>query len=152
MRSRIDVVETIKHGLFYISGILTASMLLAVLLFALLLLGASYRPAPAQHNHDQHHSSYQNWVNKKGEGCCNNQDCSTLAEQDERTSNGFQEVRVEGEWCPVLPHHYLKKGNAPDWSRNHVCVQKRYNDPETMGQSVSDPCARLLCYQPRPLI
>lgn len=48
MRRRIDLVETIKQGVYYVSGILMASAFLTVLVFTLLLLGASYRPAPAQ--------------------------------------------------------------------------------------------------------
>lgn len=96
----------------------------------------------AQTNHAQHHAHYQNWINKADKGCCNNQDCGELAEQNERsTASGGVEVQIDGTWCPVQPFHYLKKGNAPNWSTAHVCVQK---------QGAASACDRLLCYQPRP--
>ncbi len=99
----------------------------------------------AQHNHHQHHAFYQNWVNKQNRGCCNDQDCGELRAENERiTLAGTVEVRIEGEWCPVLSGHYLKKGNAPDWSTSHVCVQKQ---SVIGGVPV---CQRLLCYQPKP--
>lgn len=124
-----------------------------VLVLALLLLAC---PAMA---HEEHHPTksdepsvnYTDWKNLKDQGCCNNQDCRPIADEHVQETPVVR-VFIENKWCPVLPHHYLKKGaNAPDWARNHVCVQKLYNDPEAR-QSVVDPCARLLCYQPRPQI
>lgn len=103
--------------------------------------------AHGQHNHAQHHDVYRGWVNGAGAGCCNDRDCGELPDIDERTIAGKLEVRIEGQWCPVLPHHYLKKGNAPNWSSAHVCVAVKipeYGDDRP-------PCERLLCYQPRPL-
>jgi hypothetical protein len=100
--------------------------------------------AAGQHNHAQHHAHYKSWVNKDGKGCCNNDDCGSLKEADERSSGGTIEVRIDGQWCAVQSRHYLKTGNAPDWTTSHVCVDK-YPKP---GQSM---CDRLLCYQPRPL-
>lgn len=97
----------------------------------------------AQHNHAQHHANYQSWINKADKGCCNNQDCGELAGADERTDGGALQVKVLGEWCPVLPHHYLKRGNVPNASVSHICVAKYVaaNTPT---------CERLLCYQPQP--
>jgi hypothetical protein len=113
---------------------------LFVLLLALLLLYPLAR-ARAQEHHERHHAYYQGWMNKAHFGCCNDQDCGELSEQNERTTAAGIEVRIEGEWCPVLPHHYLKQGNSPDWSTSHVCVQKG---------PVPRVCERLLCYQPKP--
>ena len=93
-------------------------------------------------SHARHHAFYQNWVNQADKGCCNNQDCGELA--DERTSSGKLEVRIEGRWCEIQPHHYLKRGNVPNAASAHVCVRKL-----TYGESVA-ACDRLLCYQPRP--
>jgi hypothetical protein len=98
----------------------------------------------AQHNHHQHHAYYQNWVNKQDKGCCNNQDCGELREENERMTHGGIEVRVEGEWCPVQSWHYLKQGNAPNWTTSHVCVLKH------SGATNVSACERLLCYQPKP--
>ena len=100
--------------------------------------------AQAQEHHERHHAYYQNWVNKQDRGCCNNQDCGELREENERTAAGGVEVRIDGEWCPVKPWHYLKQGNAPDWSTAHVCVRKSYAGLNTAT------CDRLLCYQPKP--
>lgn len=110
--------------------------------------------------HEEHHPTksdepavnYTDWKNLKDEGCCNNQDCRPIKDDDVQETPVVK-VRIEGKWCPVLKHHFLKKGNAPDWSRNHVCVRNDFNDPEMRGMTnVSDPCARLLCFQPRPQI
>ncbi len=106
----------------------------------LLLTGA----ALAQHNHAQHHAFYQNWTNKQGMGCCNDQDCGELADADERIEGARLSVRIEGTWCPVLPQHYLKSGNVPNASVSHVCVQKQ------IVPGRGSPCDRLLCYQPKP--
>lgn len=109
-------------------------------LILLALLGTT---ALAQHNHAQHHPHYQSWENKQGVNCCNQMDCGALADADERTDGGILAVRVEGVWCPILPHHYLSRGNVPDASTSHVCVQKSWKP----GVSA---CDRLLCYQPKP--
>jgi hypothetical protein len=116
---------------------------LAVLFFFLIAMFL-YAMAHAQINHERFHAHYQNWVNQNGAGCCNDHDCGELAGDNERTVAGRIEVRIEGAWCPVLDHHYLKRGNAPDWSTAHVCVQPNYAGVKT------SPCDRLLCYQPRP--
>jgi len=98
----------------------------------------------AQEHHQMHHAYYQNWVNKQDKGCCNNQDCGELRAENERMNGDRVEVRIDGEWCPVQSWHYLKRGNAPDWSSSHVCVQK-YATTANAGA-----CQRLLCYQPKP--
>lgn len=109
----------------------------------LALLLALTTAGQAQHNHAQHHDVYIGWINQAGRNCCNQMDCGELADADERTDNGILRVKIEGEWCLVLPHHYLKRGNVPNAAVSHVCVQK-YSMP---GQS---NCDRLLCFQPRP--
>jgi hypothetical protein len=101
--------------------------------------------AQAQEHHERHHAAYyQNWVNKQDKGCCNNQDCGELREENERTTVDGVEVRIDGVWCPVKAWHYLKQGNAPDWSTSHVCVRRNYT-----GLNAAT-CDRLLCYQPKP--
>jgi hypothetical protein len=109
-----------------------------------LLLCLPAYPGMAQHNHHLHHNVYQNWVNHDNKGCCNNQDCGELADTDERMNGAGVEVRVEGEWCPVRPHMYLKMGNAPNWSTSHVCVLNK------SSINTGGPCERLICYQPKP--
>jgi hypothetical protein len=100
--------------------------------------------AQAQEHHERHHAYYQNWVNKQDKGCCNNQDCGELSENNERATADGVEVKIDGVWCPVKSWHYLKQGNAPDWSTSHVCVRKNYTGLNTAA------CDRLLCYQPKP--
>jgi hypothetical protein len=113
------------------------------LLFVAAVLAFIASTASAQHNHELHHNIYQNWVNKLGKGCCNNQDCGELAASDERTNGSSVEVRIEGQWCSVQHHMYLKSGNAPDWSTSHACVLNRRHH-------AGGPCDRLICYQPKP--
>ena len=98
----------------------------------------------AQEHHQMHHAYYQNWVNKQDKGCCNNQDCGELREENERSTATGVEVRIDGQWCPVQEWHYLKRGNAPNWAMSHVCVTKNYSGLKTSA------CDRLLCYQPKP--
>lgn len=106
--------------------------------------------------HELHHHeatvNYNNWVNNEDKGCCNNQDCRPAADTEVRYSPRT-EVKIEGKWCPVLSKHYLKKGNAPDWNTNHVCVRIEYAGDDMGGTPApaTDPCERLLCFQPKPM-
>lgn len=120
----------------------------ALALLALLALVAVAPGAGAQKNHDLYHITYKEWMNQNGHGCCNDRDCGELAERDERETNGAIEVRIEGQWCPIKPWMYLKKGNAPNWSMSHVCVVKAYYGDDD-GQPLP-VCDRLKCYQPKP--
>jgi hypothetical protein len=125
---------------------MTRRLILALgLIVVFLLLLYPFAHAQAQHDHAQHHAFYQGWYNKRDKGCCNDQDCGILNEENERETATGVEVRIEGKWCPVEPFHYLKKGNAPDWSTSHVCVRK-----PGYAEGPSDVCGRLLCYQPKP--
>lgn len=129
-------------------------LLLATLALAGALSLVLCVPAYAQANHERGHANYQNWINGRDQGCCNNQDCNALSPLSERVRAGQLEVRIEGEWCPVLSWHYLKKGNAPDWQTAHVCVAHKSRMDWESGESIEDPrgpCERLLCYQPKPL-
>lgn len=112
------------------------------------LIGGSAQAQVQFRPHDGHarfHSTYRDWINGQDRGCCNDQDCAPLAAEDERERPAGIEVRIEGRWCPVKPFHYLKRGNAPDWSTSHVCVQKQQS-----WMTPKNPCDRLLCYQPKP--
>ena len=106
-----------------------------------------------QHNHSGHaqfHGFYQNWVNRETKGCCNDADCKPLEEDDQRELGGVEEIFVRGvgvaqgqaQWCPILYHHYLLKGNAPNWNVAHACITDHYG-----GQT---PCTQFICYQPKP--
>ncbi len=117
--------------------------LILALLATLSLASASL--AHAQHNHAPGHPNYQNWVNQKGTGCCNNQDCGEIDDANVRQDGAAVEVRVDDEWCPVRDWMYLKSGNAPNWATAHVCVV-----PDSLTLADRRPCARLLCFQPKP--
>jgi hypothetical protein len=94
------------------------------------------------------HDGYQDWVNRRGQGCCNDRDCRPLRAEHLRVERGRLEALVRGvgsaagqiEWCPIEAHHYLRRGNAPDPSSAHICVTAHYG-----GKS---PCAQLVCFQP----
>lgn len=113
-----------------------------LLLVALLVLSSS--GLRAQEHHERHHAYYKDWINQRGWGCCNDQDCGELREEDERNTGDGVEVRIDGEWCKVKSFHYLKQGNAPDWTTSHVCVRQQ------RGSVTTSACERLLCYQPKP--
>lgn len=95
------------------------------------------------------HVNYNNWVNKAGKGCCNHLDCEPVPEAEEKTIDGKLHVYVRGlgpaagknEWCPVLWHHYLSRGNAANWETSHRCV---------WHQAGTTPCEQFICFQPKP--
>lgn len=139
-----DGVDLIKAGLT-VFGVLVYYIVFVILLLVLWWIYESQRPVRAQ-EHQRFHRHYKSWVNKADKGCCDDRHCSPLADSDERTSNGFLEVRVEGAWCAVLPHHYLKSGNVPNAAVSHVCAWGA-ND---QGWQNKGSCERLICYQPKP--
>ncbi len=97
-------------------------------------------PALAQHNHERGHADYQSWASGRTGNCCNNQDCGTLNDDEVREGPGGTEIKIDGEWCPVLREHYIVRGKSPDWNVAHACV----------GHSnyylSLPPCERLLCF------
>lgn len=103
---------------------------------AMLLFALSVGLVRAEHKHG--HDYYNSWVNKNGTGCCNDRDCD---EVQDRVVKDVVEVKIEGEWCPVYSWMYLTKGNAPNWDTAHACV---------MPKDGRSPCARLMCFQPKP--
>lgn len=127
------------------------ALLTALLIVALLATTIALSSRVAAQTHDLHHAYYQNWVNGINQGCCNDRDCKELADAEERSVAGRLEVLIVGvgvvkdqvSWCPVLPHHYLRTGNAPNWSSSHVCVTGTYGG--------ATPCEQFVCYQPKPL-
>ena len=102
----------------------------------------------AQHRHDQGHSAYSGWVNQKDEVCCSGHDCGFVEDVEERQNGDRIELFVgffgeEKKWCPVLDHHFTKKGaKSPDWAKSHACVLH----PVSGG----DQCSRLKCVMLRP--
>jgi hypothetical protein len=125
-----------------------AALLIAVCL-ALLALASSARTDDASHR--RFHAYYQDWVNYAGDECCNSSDCRELPAEHERTdAAGNLEVFVQGvgvafgtaAWCKILPRHYLRRGNAPNWASSHVCISTWYGG--------NTPCEQLICYQPKP--
>jgi hypothetical protein len=57
----------------------------AALIGLTLLLLYPLARAEAQEHHERHHAYYQGWMNKAHFGCCNDQDCGELADENERT-------------------------------------------------------------------
>lgn len=101
--------------------------------------------AHAQMNHAAGHSEYRKWHNMRDFPCCDNSDCGELADADAREVGDRIDVRVEGQWCEVMPWMRLKTGNAPNWSVNHACVL-----PAAPNRIDNSPCGRLVCFQPKP--
>jgi hypothetical protein len=92
--------------------------------FMIAVLALLCAPASAHEVHHKGHIlDYSKWKNKLDKGCCSSNDCGQAKDEDVKYSPIVQ-VRVEGQWCEVKPHHYLKDGaNAPDWSTAHMCVR-----------------------------
>ena len=97
-------------------------------------------PALAQHDHARHHGEYRNWSSGKVGNCCNDDDCGTVRDDELRQSPSGTEIRIAGEWCPVLREHFLTSGKSPDWQSAHACVGK------TEYWLSRPPCERLLCF------
>ena len=106
----------------------------------LLLLFAT--ESVAQHNHAQGHNDYAAWASKKASNCCNNMDCGELRDDEWRETAEGTQVKISGQWCPVLPEHFVIRGQSPDWSKAHVCVQPDVK--YSTGRKT--PCERLLCF------
>ncbi len=115
---------------------------LAPLLLAFLLSTCGMTaPALAQHNHSRGHDDYKDWFSRKASnGCCNNDDCGHLTGDDLRETSSGPQVKIEGQWCPILQEHYTTKGQSPDASVPHACVGK---NSYWLSQP---PCDRLLCF------
>src|SRR5438552_13981035 len=91
------------------------------------------------------HDTYHDWQNQKGDECCADEDCYALDDNDIKEIGSDIFVRVSGRWCEVMPWMYLKQGKSPDWSHHHVCVM-----PPLRAPLFVEPCARLVCFQPKP--
>ena len=99
--------------------------------------------ALAQHNHDHGHPDYKNWRSERApHSCCNDEDCSGIEDTEVRQTATGTQVRIEGQWCPVFPQHFLTRGKSPDWSVNHICVR-------SSKYMSGGPCERLLCFMPK---
>ena len=99
-----------------------------------------------QIGHDLYHAQYRTWMSNSGFNCCNDQDCSPLADDHIKEDGDYTKVRVDQPngtftWCPVLAEHLLRVGKSPDWSRAHACIL-----PPLAGRS---PCERLKCFVDR---
>jgi len=114
------------------------------LIVGLLLLFTTQ--ATAQHNHAEGHNEYATWASQKANNCCNNMDCGVLNDDEWRETSEGTQVKISGQWCPVLPEHFIIRGKSPDWSKAHVCVQPdvKYSTGRKM------PCERLLCFSGTP--
>ena len=117
-----------------------------------LFLVSLWTPSGAHElHHDDTTVNYTDWVNGLGRGCCNRMDCGPAKDEDVSYA-GHVAVRINDKWCPVLAHHYLKKGGASNANYSHVCVQPEYLSDEYGNELPKvDPCERLLCFQPKPL-
>ena len=97
-------------------------MPIILVLFALF----SATAALGQHNHDAGHSDYIDWRSQRApQSCCNDHDCGSLKDDDVRQTATGPEVKVGGDWCPVLPEHYLTRGKSPGWSVAHACIDRK---------------------------
>ena len=114
------------------------------LIVGLLLLFTTQ--ATAQHNHAEGHNEYATWASQKANNCCNNMDCGVLNDDEWRETSEGTQVKISGQWCPVLPEHFIIRGKSPDWSKAHVCVQPDVN--YSTGRKT--PCERLLCFSGTP--
>ena len=92
-----------------------------------------------QHNHAQGHADYQGWSSTKTGNCCDNRDCGVIADSDIREINTGRQIKINGEWCPILREHYIIRGKSPDWNVFHACINRNIN-------WTGDPCQRLLCF------
>ena len=108
-----------------------------IVLLALWFIAVYAIPAKAQHNHERGHNDYQGWASGKTPNCCNNMDCGTLKSDEVMQGPSGPLVKIDGEWCPVLPQHYVIKGKSPDWNSPHACIN---HSPALQG------CNKLLCF------
>lgn len=114
---------------------------IAVVALALAFGMLFMRGVRAQEHH-QYHNDYQNWASEVTNNCCNNQDCSDIAEDRVRENAGGTQINIDGQWCPVELKHRIIRGKSPDWSKYHACIQ-----PDVAySTGKKPPCERLLCF------
>lgn len=105
--------------------------------------------ARAQHNHAAGHSDYKDWASERTDNCCDDRDCGALEDGEWRESAAGTEVKIEGQWCPVLRQHWIKRGRSPDWNKAHACIQHRSGtmcDDGACYEDERNPCELLLCF------
>ena len=102
--------------------------------------------AYGEDRHAQGHVDYSTWASKKTGNCCSNQDCHYLNDEEWQENDTGTQVRIEGQWCPVLSEHWLVEGRSPDWEHAHACISPKYPG------NTQSPCERLLCFTPRPKV
>lgn len=115
---------------------MSKALFLSICFFVVLPFGTT-----AQEHH-QHHNTYQGWASEVTNNCCNNQDCSDIAEDRVRESVHGTEIEISGAWCPVEKKHRIIRGKSPDWSKYHACIQPDVN----YATGKKPPCERLLCF------
>ena len=93
------------------------------LIVALLLLFTTQ--ATAQHNHAEGHNEYATWASQKANNCCNNMDCGVLNDDEWRETSEGTQVKISGQWCPVLPEHFIIRGKSPDWRGARLRTARR---------------------------
>lgn len=118
-----------------------------ILVVILGMIAFGVRLGKAQ-DHHKYHNSYQNWASGVTSNCCSNQDCSDISEERVRESSAGTAIEINGQWCAVEKKHRIIKGQSPDWSKYHACIQldhDRWSLPNgTVGKKA--PCDRLLCF------
>lgn len=113
-----------------------------------LLLVTLWSPSNAQDRHSHGHNDYLNWSSEVTANCCNSTDCRYLEDSEVRENSAGTAIEISGQWCAVEQKHRIKKGQSPDWSKYHACVQPdhaNWSRPDgTVGKKA--PCERLLCF------
>lgn len=115
--------------------------LIALVTLALAFSMLFMRGARAQEHH-RYHNSYQNWSSEVTNNCCNSQDCSDIPEERIKESSAGTSIEISGQWCAVEQKHRITRGQSPDWSKYHACLQPDVS--YTAGKK--PPCERLLCF------
>lgn len=96
--------------------------------------------AYGQHNHHRGHGHYKDWASERVGNCCSDDDCGELNDDELRETATGPEVKIAGQWCPVLRHHFIIRGKSPDASVPHACIGNRGHWLD------KPPCERLLCF------
>lgn len=105
-----------------------AVLVLAIIALALVALGYGLASAQSGNHgdgHAEHHADYRQWQDRRGYGCCDDQDCRpTRAYVDEY---GRWRAMVDGGWMVVPPDAVLPIP-SPD-GRSHVCHTPGAREP-----------------------
>ena len=82
------------------------------------------------------HAWFERQKNQFGGSCCELSDGHIIEDEDVRTTNGYYEVKIEGEWHRIKPHAMRKNALEDPNPTGHPIVWYRKFEQNEHGLSI----------------